>query len=48
MKNINIIGIDIAKNVFQAHGVDGEGVVSVRCKLCRREIIAYFCKFPPV
>ncbi len=29
--NATTIGLDIAKNVFQAHGVDAEGEVVTRC-----------------
>ena len=30
MNKISVIGLDLAKNVFQVHGVDGEGEVVVR------------------
>ena len=34
--NATTIGLDIAKNVFQVHGVDAEGAVVIRRQLRRR------------
>ena len=36
MQAITIIGLDIAKSVFQVHGVDAEGNVLIRRRLKRR------------
>lgn len=41
------IGLDLAKNVFQLHGVDAMGRVVVRKKLRRSEVIAFFSKLAP-
>jgi transposase len=41
------IGIDIAKNVFQLHGVDASGQVVVRRQLRRGQMMAFFEKLPP-
>jgi transposase len=41
------IGFDLAKHVFQAHGVDATGAVVFRKKLRRSEFIAFFAKLPP-
>jgi len=41
------IGLDLAKNVFQVHGVDAEGETVVRKKLRRSEVIAFFSAVPP-
>ena len=41
------IGLDIAKSVFQVHGIDAEGKVLVRRKLKRRYVLAFFEKLPP-
>jgi transposase len=41
------IGLDIAKSVFQVHGVDAEGKTVVRRKLRRGEVVAFFAKLPP-
>jgi transposase len=41
------IGFDIAKSVFQVHGIDAEGKVIIRRKLKRRYVLAFFQKLPP-
>ncbi len=41
------IGLDIAKRVFQAHGVDGAGKAVLRRKLRRAAVLAFFKKLPP-
>jgi len=46
MQAVTTIGLDIAKSIFQVHGVDGEGNVVVRRKLKRRYIVAFFQKLP--
>lgn len=40
------IGLDLAKSVFQAHGVDDAGTVTVRKKLRRSEVLAFFRDLP--
>jgi transposase len=47
MQTITTIGLDIAKSVFQVHGVDAEGQVVVRRQLKRRYVIAFFQMLPP-
>jgi transposase len=47
MNEVITIGVDLAKNVFQVHGVDAEGAVVVRRKLRRRQVLAFFKKLPP-
>ena len=44
---IATIGLDIAKRVFQAHGVDNAGKAVLRRKLQRSEVLAFFSKLPP-
>jgi transposase len=44
--NISTIGIDLAKNVFQVHGVDAQGDVVVVRKLRRAQVVAFFAKVP--
>lgn len=39
---ITTIGLDIAKNIFQVHGVDGEGQVMLRRKVRRDQLLALF------
>lgn len=41
------IGLDIAKRVFQAHGVDAAGRAVVRRKLGRSEVLDFFRVLPP-
>ena len=47
MHTIATIGLDIAKSVFQVHGVDAEGNVVIRRQLKRRYVLAFFEKLPP-
>jgi len=42
MASIVTIGLDIAKSVFQVHGIDGEGRVVVRKRLTRRKLLSFF------
>src|ERR1700739_1242013 len=44
MQTITTIGLDIAKSVFQVHGVDAEGHVVIRRQLKRRYVLAFFEK----
>jgi transposase len=41
------IGLDIAKSVFQVHGVDAQGTVVIRRQLKRRQVLPCFKKLPP-
>src|ERR1700688_4556427 len=41
------IGLDIAKSVFQVHGIDAENRVIIRRQLKRRYVLAFFEKLPP-
>ena len=47
MQTISTIGLDIAKSVFQVHGVDAAGQVIVRRQLKRRQVLTFFRKLPP-
>jgi transposase len=47
MQSISTIGLDIAKSVFQVHGVDATGQVVLRRQLKRRHVLAFFQKLPP-
>jgi transposase len=46
MQTITTIGLDIAKSVFQVHGVDAAGAVVIRRQLKRRSVLAFFQKLP--
>jgi transposase len=41
---ITTIGIDLAKNVFQIHGVDGSGKTVLKKQLRRNQVLTYFIK----
>ena len=47
MEQIRIVGLDIAKSVFQVHGVDGESTVVVRRRLKRSQVLRYFASIEP-
>jgi transposase len=47
MQTVTTIGLDIAKSVFQVHGVDAEGNVLIRRQLKRRSVLAFFQKLSP-
>ena len=47
MQTITTIGLDIAKSVFQVHGVDADGQVVVGRQLKRRYVLVFFQKLPP-
>jgi transposase len=47
MQSVTTIGLDIAKSVFQVHGIDGGGQVVLRRQLKRRYVLAFFEKLPP-
>ncbi|MDG9793677.1 IS110 family transposase, partial [Brucella anthropi] len=47
MGEISIIGLDLAKQVFQVHGARVDGSVILRKKLTRGQLLAFFSKLPP-
>ena len=47
MQRVTTIGLDIAKSVFQVHGVDAIGDVVIRRQLKRRYVVAFFQKLAP-
>jgi len=46
MKEVITIGVDLAKNVFQVHGVDAEGAAVVGRQLRRSQVLPFFRKQP--
>jgi transposase len=44
---VTTVGIDLAKNVFQVHGVDECGQVVLRKQLRREQMAEFFAKLPP-
>jgi transposase len=47
MGEVSTIGLDLAKNVFQAHGADASGAVLFRKKLRRHQVLTFFAAQPP-
>ena len=47
MKNIKVLGIDLAKNVFQLHGTDAKGKCVLRKRLNRPKLIEFLANLPP-
>jgi transposase len=45
--DITTVGIDLAKSLFQIHGVDGDGHIIVRKLLRRGQMLAFFADLPP-
>src|SRR6202167_175343 len=41
------IGLAIAKAVFQVHGVDGGGAVTIRKRISRSKLLEFFGDLPP-
>ena len=44
---VTTIGIDLAKNIFQVHGVDERGNAVLRKQLKRPQLLPYFANLPP-
>ena len=47
MQEVCTIGLDLAKNVFQLHGVDADGNVALRKKLRRGAVLGFLRSLPP-
>src|ERR1700692_1415999 len=47
MTKISTIGLDLAKNVFQVHGVDASGAVVLGRQLRRAAVEKFFARLPP-
>jgi transposase len=46
MGEVSTIGLDIAKSVFQVHGVDADGVVVIRKRIGRAKVLEFFAALP--
>ena len=44
MQTVTTVGLDIAKSVFQVHGIDAKGDVVMRRQLKRRYVLAFVQK----
>ena len=47
MNNVSVVGLDIAKNVFQIHAVDEDGAVLERRQVRRGKLLSYFGELTP-
>ena len=47
MEEVSTIGLDLAKSVFQVHGIDAAGRVVVRRQLRRGEVLGFFARLRP-
>jgi transposase len=47
MGEVSTIGLDIAKSVFQVHGVDGTGAVVIRKRISRAKVLQFFGGLSP-
>ncbi len=47
MGEVTIIGVDLAKNVFQVHGAAADGSVVFRKKLSRPQFARFMAEQPP-
>src|SRR5256886_16137224 len=47
MGEVTSIGLDLAKHVFQVHGVDAEGATVLRKRLRRAQVLGFFSRLPP-
>jgi transposase len=46
MGEVSTIGLDIAKSVFQVHGVDADGAVVIRKRISRAKVLEFFVALP--
>ena len=46
MRDVGVIGLDLAKHVFQVHGADASGQVVVRKQLRRGQVLEFFGRQP--
>src|SRR4051812_31325623 len=46
MEDVVVVGVDLAKSVFQVHGIDAQGVVVLRRKLSRSKLLSFFAALP--
>ena len=46
MGELTTVGLDLAKHVFQVHGVDAEGSVVLRKQLRRAQVLTFFSRLP--
>ncbi|SMC95974.1 transposase, partial [Novosphingobium sp. B1] len=47
MEQVSVVGLDLAKSVFQVHGVNSQGNAVFRRRLTRSQLVKLFEKLPP-
>ncbi|NKX40575.1 IS110 family transposase [Rhodobacteraceae bacterium R_SAG2] len=47
MEQVTIVGLDLAKRVFQVHGATADGGIAIRKKLSRGQVLVFFADLPP-
>jgi transposase len=47
MSEVSTIGLDIAKSVFQIHGVNAAGAVVIRKRITRAKLLEFFAALSP-
>jgi transposase len=47
LSSVTVVGLDLAKHVFQVHCIDGEGRAVVNRALRRREVLSFFGRLRP-
>ena len=47
MGEITTIGLDLAKQVFQVHGIDADGTTVLRKQLRRSQVLSFFSRLAP-
>ena len=47
MEDVAVVGIDLAKSVFQVHGIDAAGKLVLRRRLSRSKLLSFFTALPP-
>ena len=47
MSQIQVVGLDLAKQVFQVHAIAADGSVLVKRQLRRSQVLAFFSKLEP-
>lgn len=46
MDDVQVVGLDLAKHVFQVHGLAGNGRIVIRRQLRRGRLLAFFGELP--
>ncbi len=46
MEDVTVVGVDLAKSVFQVHGIDARGRVVLRRRLSRSKLLSFFARLP--